>query len=450
VELIIFIIALVKNQIRIVQASLIGSILANLLLILGMAFFIGGLQYQEQVYDSLVTQMSAALLALSVLSLLVPTAFHASFNNFDLADAAVLKLSRGTSVILLIIYVLYLLFQLKSHSYIYKGVPQHIIDEESAPGFLARFDSTSSSAGSTSSMSSNPGSKRRRLRAKLGRRRHEQTEIRPEHEGESSDRPAKASTEDDNGNTVENTDSAAGPAERPPGVESVTAAGSARPRTMPLGFSFHPPPVFRAPSEPIPPKQSRSNSMPHHLRRFQSHPGKSKGALEFAHPKPVTNSTEAQIKALEVSTEPPISQTASILLLLASTGLIALCAEFLVGSIEHLVENSPLSEAFVGLIILPIVGNAAEHITAVTVAAKNKVDLALGVALGSSIQIAIFVTPIIVILGWILDKSMSLYFNLFETATLFVSTFIVNFLVLDGRSNYLEGALLCACYVIIG
>jgi calcium/proton exchanger cax len=144
-----------------------------------------------------------------------------------------------------------------------------------------------------------------------------------------------------------------------------------------------------------------------------------------------------------------LSQTTSIILLLASTGLVALCAEFLVGSIEHLVENSPLSEAFVGLIILPIVGNAAEHVTAVTVAAKNKVDLALGVSLGSSIQIALFVTPIVVILGWILDKDMSLYFNLFETATLFVSTFIVNFLVLDGRSNYLEGALLCACYVII-
>jgi calcium/proton exchanger cax len=145
-----------------------------------------------------------------------------------------------------------------------------------------------------------------------------------------------------------------------------------------------------------------------------------------------------------------MSQTASIILLLASTVLIALCAEFLVGSINHLVSNSPLSEAFIGLIILPIVGNAAEHVTAVTVAAKNKIDLALGVSLGSSIQIALFVTPIVVILGWILDKDMSLYFTLFETATLFVSTFIVNFLVLDGRSNYLEGALLCACYIIIG
>jgi Ca2+:H+ antiporter len=95
------------------------------------------------------------------------------------------------------------------------------------------------------------------------------------------------------------------------------------------------------------------------------------------------------------------------------------------------------------------VGNAAEHVTAVTVAAKNKMDLAISVAVGSSIQIALFVTPIIVLLGWVLNKDMSLFFSLFETVSLFASAFIVNFLVLDGRSNYLEGMLLMAGYVII-
>ena len=144
-----------------------------------------------------------------------------------------------------------------------------------------------------------------------------------------------------------------------------------------------------------------------------------------------------------------LSRVAAILLLLVSTGLVAVCAEFLVASIDHLVQKTSVSEAFVGLIILPIVGNAAEHVTAVTVASKNKMDLAIGVAVGSSIQIALFVTPVIVLLGWILTKDMSLYFSLFETISLFVSAFIVNFLVLDGRSNYLEGALLIAAYVII-
>jgi Ca2+:H+ antiporter len=144
-----------------------------------------------------------------------------------------------------------------------------------------------------------------------------------------------------------------------------------------------------------------------------------------------------------------LSQTSAILLLLFSTGLVAICAEFLIDSIDYLVNNSGVSQAFVGLIILPIVGNAAEHVTAVTVATKNKMDLAINVAVGSSIQIALFVTPLIVILGWIIGRDMSLYFSLFETVSLFASAFVVSLLLIDGRSNYLEGALLIAAYIII-
>jgi hypothetical protein len=99
VELIIFIIALVKDEIRIVQASVLGSILANLLLILGMAFLFGGLRYREQLYNNIVTQMSACLLSLSVISLLLPTAFHASFNDTATANAKTLQVSRGASVV---------------------------------------------------------------------------------------------------------------------------------------------------------------------------------------------------------------------------------------------------------------------------------------------------------------------------------------------------------------
>jgi len=146
---------------------------------------------------------------------------------------------------------------------------------------------------------------------------------------------------------------------------------------------------------------------------------------------------------------PDMSVKAAIFMLLISTGLVAVCADFMSEAIEPMVETSGISQAFIGLIILPIVGNAAEHVTAVTVAMKNKVDLAIGIAVGSSIQIAIFITPVIVILGWIMGKEMTLYFNIFETVALFVTVLVVNFLVLDGRSNYLEGSLLIAAYVII-
>ncbi|KAA8636768.1 hypothetical protein SMACR_00194 [Sordaria macrospora] len=154
VELIIFI-ALVKNEINIVQASLLGSILANLLLILGMAFLLGGLRFREQIYNSTVTQMSACLLSLSVISLVLPTAFHYSFmeapdTEKKDVDQKTLKISRGTSVILLLVYVIYLLFQLLSHSYLYESTPQHIIDEESTPGPAAGWlDSSSSDSDSS-------------------------------------------------------------------------------------------------------------------------------------------------------------------------------------------------------------------------------------------------------------------------------------------------------------
>jgi Ca2+:H+ antiporter len=144
-----------------------------------------------------------------------------------------------------------------------------------------------------------------------------------------------------------------------------------------------------------------------------------------------------------------MSRTTAVVMLIISTVLVALCAEFLVDAIPQMTAQSSVSQAFIGLIILPIVGNAAEHVTAVTVAMKNKMDLAIGVAVGSSIQIALFVTPVVVLLGWMIGRSMTLYFTLFETISLFVTAFVVNFLVLDGKSNYLEGTLLIAAYVII-
>jgi Ca2+:H+ antiporter len=108
--------------------------------------------------------------------------------------------------------------------------------------------------------------------------------------------------------------------------------------------------------------------------------------------------------------------------LLVVTILVAVCAESLVGSIDSIVETAHISKTFIGLILLPIVGNAAEHVTAVVVAWKDKMDLAMGVTVGSSMQIALFVTPFLVILGWIMDKPMTLHFETFETVVFFLSS----------------------------
>ena len=136
-----------------------------------------------------------------------------------------------------------------------------------------------------------------------------------------------------------------------------------------------------------------------------------------------------------------LTPVAAGFVLLTVTIMTAICAEFLVDSIDDIVKTAHISKTFIGLILLPIVGNAAEHVTAVIVAYKSKMDLAIGVAIGSSMQIALFVTPAMVILGWIIGQPMTLHFQGFETVVFFLSVLVVNYLIQDGRSNYLEGAM---------
>lgn len=123
---------------------------------------------------------------------------------------------------------------------------------------------------------------------------------------------------------------------------------------------------------------------------------------------------------------------------------------FLTGAIEAVSAKSGLNQMFLGLIVLPIAGNACEHITAVFVAMKDKMDLAIGVALGSSIQIAIFVIPFMVIVAWILHLPFYLtYFEPFITTMLTLSVIHAFFVSSDGNSNWLLGVLLIATYVLI-
>ena len=128
----------------------------------------------------------------------------------------------------------------------------------------------------------------------------------------------------------------------------------------------------------------------------------------------------------EGDTLPPIPAAIALVLI---TICVAICAEFLVDSIDSIVSRFAISKTFVGLILLPIVGNAAEHVTAVVVAWKNKMNLALGVAIGSSMQIALFVTPALVLLGWAIGQPMNLRFETFETVVFFISVLVVNYLL---------------------
>ena len=139
----------------------------------------------------------------------------------------------------------------------------------------------------------------------------------------------------------------------------------------------------------------------------------------------------------------------SIILLVGATLFVAFMAEILVGSISHAAKEYHLPTLFIGVILVPFFGNAAEHFTAVIVAGKDKMDLSVGIAIGSSIQIALFVTPLMVLMGWALAVPMTLQFGSFETIVTFLAVLIVNFIIQDGESNWLEGIMLLITYSII-
>jgi Ca2+:H+ antiporter len=319
VELIVSVQALIKNEITIVKTSLIGSMLSNLLLVLGMSFFLGGINRVEQFFNVTVAQTAASLLALCIGSLIIPTVFHNTIAEDDgvannAAEDAVKnrELSHGTAVILLGVYACYLGFQLKTHASMYNEPSQKVPKRKSGK----------------------------------------------KEEGEAARGIAA--------------------------IGAGTAAAS--------GGGVNVKPLFTSPDD-----------------------------------------SEEEEEDFE---SPSLSVIGALVTLAISTTLVAFCSEFMVSSIHGLTATGGVSTTFVGLILLPIVGNAAEHATAVTVAIKDKMDLSIGVAVGSSMQIALLVFPLIVILGWILGKDcMTLYFDTFQIATLFVSILLVNYLIQDGKSR---------------
>ncbi len=143
------------------------------------------------------------------------------------------------------------------------------------------------------------------------------------------------------------------------------------------------------------------------------------------------------------------SRRTALMVLVGATALVALEAEILVGALEPALEDLGLSRFFVGLIVVPIIGNAAEHSSAITFALRNHVDVTLEIAIGSSTQIALFVAPVLVFVSLAVGHPMDFIFSPFEVAAVEVSTVIVAFIAGDGRSNWLEGVQLTAAYLII-
>jgi Ca2+:H+ antiporter len=287
-ELIIALIALRAGHIEVVKASITGSIIGNLLLVLGASVFAGGLRFKRQSFNKTAARASCTALILAAAALVIPTVFHvAAERTGGWTPLAEQRLSLAIAVILIGTYGAMLVFSLVTHKQLFVG-------------------------------------------------------------GEADIGPGKSGAADDE---------------------------------------------------------------------------------EHEAPWPVAK---------------------AVVVLLVATLAVAWVSEFLVGAVEAARHSLGVSEVFVGVIIVAIVGNAAEHSTAITMALKNKMDLSLGIAVGSSLQIALFVAPVLVFASYLFPHQLSLEFTLPEIAAVVLAAFVTDQISGDGESNWLEGVQLLALYLIVG
>ncbi|GFZ04370.1 cation exchanger 2 [Actinidia rufa] len=167
--------------------------------------------------------------------------------------------------------------------------------------------------------------------------------------------------------------------------------------------------------------------------------------LHFTHTEERNISTEDS----DDEEAPEITRWEAIGWLAVLTLWVSVLSGYLVDAIGGASDSWNMPVSFISVILLPIVGNAAEHASAIMFAMKNKLDITLGVAIGSSTQISMFVIPFCVVVGWFMDKPMDLNFKLFETATLFITVLVVAFMLQEGTSNYFKGLMLLLSYLIV-
>ncbi|MGE3536534.1 MAG: calcium/proton exchanger [Candidatus Tectimicrobiota bacterium] len=281
-ELIIAIMALRQGLHDVVKASLTGSIIGNILLVLGLSALCGGLRYERQTFNATAAGLGSTLLVLSAIGLLVPSVFHQLVLRQQITHER--ELSVDIAIILFITYLLSLVFSLRTHKHLYGAVA------------------------------------------------------------------------------------------------------------------------------------------PHHAPADGTHP--------------------AAASAWSV-------QRAVTVLVLATVG-VAVMSELLVGAVEHTAKVFGMTEVFVGVILVAIIGNAAEHSTAILVAMKNQMDLALNIAVGSSAQVALFVAPLLVFLSYLFGEPMDLLFTRFEVVAVALSVWVLSLMAQDGETHWMEGVQLLALYAILG
>lgn len=155
-----------------------------------------------------------------------------------------------------------------------------------------------------------------------------------------------------------------------------------------------------------------------------------------------------QVDHPQIDTEPTIKLSTSLLILTITAAAVAIESELLVNSVENTVKEIGLPEAFIGVIVIPLIGNVAEHASAILMAKKDKIDISLEIAIGSSMQIAMFVAPLLVLTSFLLGRPMLYLYDSFEVVAVLTGILIALFVFQDGETYWLEGALLLFCYLI--
>lgn len=307
-ELIVCVVALTKNLYRLIQLSLLGSILSNMLLVLGMAFWLGGLKNGTQKFKELTGQINSTVLMIGAMAIMFPSVM---FTSGQTDHHGQLMFSRVVSLVMVIVYGCYIYVELNS-------------DHVSLPDILP------------------------------------------------------------------------------------TAA------------------------EPAPLERQNTESLTaHYLKKTQS--------MKLQNIKEDEEEEEEDLLGLR----------GALFWLAIVTALIAVMSEVLVGSIEAASHKARINGVFVSTIVLPIIGNAAEHASAIVFNMKNKTDMAISIAIGSSTQITVFCLPLLVILSWIWNKPLDLNFQQYESFSVLLTVIIVTFAIQNGKSNWLVGVVLISAYFLI-
>ncbi|KAH7909495.1 Sodium/calcium exchanger protein-domain-containing protein [Hygrophoropsis aurantiaca] len=438
VELVIAITALRKCELRVVQSSLIGSILSKLLLVLGMCFFAGGLRFSEQGFDQTATQIHSSLLSISVGALLLPAAYHFALSGEKDSGSTeqkkdILRMSHGVSLVLLFIYAAYLLFQLWSHTHLYKDtktksnrlsvkipINTHFIKDKLTTMDTQRPMTSDSESTAISRWPTSPSWRFSSFSSKQ----------LPTPRLPYASSPLQSSSEVTIGQDV--TSDSPNMRSSDATIRLVRDAPDRSEGRQPDGFS-------RASSfNTAGNMSSRSTTLDSPVVLTEEPEEMTPEELELPSDE---SSDELAFK------EPQLSWTMTLLLLTVVAVTVSVTAEELVESMDGI--SSAISKQWIGLILLPAVSSIAECVTAINVSVKDQLSLSVSVAVGSTIQLALFVIPFMVTLGWILDKPLALLFDPFESVVLYISVQTMSYVVADGKSNWLEGIILICLYVII-